>query len=819
MPRIAPKVRDDLEYVDQEVDGDEVVLVHDPICGTYFRFNVLQGAMLRALDGRRRPEDIAAVLGEQFEVEIPTGAAERFIARARELRLLEIMSYDDTSERARKEVQKALRRAGFRLQARSDAPGPESAPGETALMAQAFHELERGHPRAAAGYLADVLDLNPGNARARQLFDLIQTAYLRAVGRQTEFPTWVLFNPSKLLTWLSRTIGGFLFSAKGVLAILLFIAVGVYAYTQISFDHIRFGAFDIALAILVFQTQALVHELSHGLACQHYGGNVTEVGFTLLYGVQPAQYCDTSSSYRITDRRHKLVVQMAGTLGSFTFMAAIAMMLALVRPTLPVYSACALAVLIGGALAVITLIPFLKFDSYFAICDYFAFANLRDRSFKLARAWLGERLLGITVTTEELSPRTRRILIAYAMLSFVVTAAFIYFALFRMLTPLVERFRGPGLVLAVLVSAFALRKKALGPMRAFARLVVRERRRIFTRRRTVVMVALVALAVGPWFVRWPVLVDAGFVVMPQQRADVRAQTAGRVVEVFVKEGDRVQRGQPLAALRNADLHARVERLAAELDAASHRLDQLRTGARAEELALARSRVERARSEVRGRASEAQVASRLAAASLATEASADAARGRASASAGTSGAMQWALALVTAGARREDIAAAEAVHARIASQLAHERAEQALLTLRSPIDGVVATPHLDDKLQMTLAPGDLFAEVHDLGAVVAEISLTLSDPLAEIEVGDDVRLRPYGAPYGEVSARVERFRELAEESGGERRIVCITSPFALDRPITGLTGHARIYGADHSLAYSQLYLPLERMLRVRLWSMW
>src|SRR6185436_6454651 len=200
--------------------------------------------------------------------------------------------------------------------------------------------------RPATGYLADVLDLNPGNARARQLFDLIQTAYLRAVGRQTEFPTWVLFNPSKLLTWLSRTIGGFLFSAKGVLAILLFIAVGVYAYTQISFDHIRFGAFDIALAILVFQTQALVHELSHGLACQHYGGNVTEVGFTLLYGVQPAQYCDTSSSYRITDRRHKLVVQMAGTLGSFTFMAAIAMMLALVRPTLPVYSACALAVLI-----------------------------------------------------------------------------------------------------------------------------------------------------------------------------------------------------------------------------------------------------------------------------------------------------------------------------------------------------------------------------------------------------------------------------------------------------------------------------------------
>ena len=34
---------------------------------------------------------------------------------------------------------------------------------------------------------------------------------------------------------------------------------------------------------------------------------------------------------------------------------------------------------------------------------------------------------------------------------------------------------------------------------------------------------------------WPVLVDAEFVVLPQQRADVRAQTAGRVDEIFVAD--------------------------------------------------------------------------------------------------------------------------------------------------------------------------------------------------------------------------------------------------------------------------------------------
>src|SRR5262249_35450609 len=146
---------------------------------------------------------------------------------------------------------------GFRLRAaaRGDA-SPESV-----LMGQAFVELDRGHPRAAAGYLGELLERNPRNARARQLYDLIQSAYIRAAGGMNDFPTFVLFNPSRLLTWLSRTIGGFLFSWRGMVPILLFIALGAYAYTAISFDHVTFGVLDIALAVFFFQLQALFHEL------------------------------------------------------------------------------------------------------------------------------------------------------------------------------------------------------------------------------------------------------------------------------------------------------------------------------------------------------------------------------------------------------------------------------------------------------------------------------------------------------------------------------------------------------------------------------
>lgn len=54
---------------------------------------------------------------------------------------------------------------------------------------------------------------------------------------------------------------------------------------------------------------------------------------------------------------------------------------------------------------------------------------------------------------------------------------------------------------------------------------------------------------------------------------------------------------------------------------------------------------------------------------------------------------------------------------------------------------------------------------------------------------------------------------------DQEIVVVISPFALEHPIAGLTGHARIYGAERSLAYADLYLPVQRLIRVRLWSMW
>ena len=79
MPHRAPKVRSDLEYFEQELEGDDVVLVRDPIRSTYFRFNPLQGAMLRALDETHDSIAVAPIpetgLGEALNDRLRRGAA------------------------------------------------------------------------------------------------------------------------------------------------------------------------------------------------------------------------------------------------------------------------------------------------------------------------------------------------------------------------------------------------------------------------------------------------------------------------------------------------------------------------------------------------------------------------------------------------------------------------------------------------------------------------------------------------------------------------------------------------------------------------
>ena len=72
----------------------------------------------------------------------------------------------------------------------------------------------------------------------------------------------------------------------------------------------------IPLALAVFFVVASAHEVAHSLTCKHFGGEVHEMGFMLIY-FQPAFYCNVSDAWLFPEKSKRLWVTFAGAYFEF----------------------------------------------------------------------------------------------------------------------------------------------------------------------------------------------------------------------------------------------------------------------------------------------------------------------------------------------------------------------------------------------------------------------------------------------------------------------------------------------------------------------
>jgi len=86
-------------------------------------------------------------------------------------------------------------------------------------------------------------------------------------------------------------------------------------------------------------------------------------------------------------------------------------------------------------------------------------------------------------------------------------------------------------------------------------------------------------------------------VVPVQSANLSPKTAGRLAALYVDQGDRVQQGQIIARMDDAELQAQLAQARARLAQVEARLAEARAGTRPEEVAQARAQVEAASSQV------------------------------------------------------------------------------------------------------------------------------------------------------------------------------------------------------------------------------
>lgn len=92
-------------------------------------------------------------------------------------------------------------------------------------------------------------------------------------------------------------------------------------------------------------------------------------------------------------------------------------------------------------------------------------------------------------------------------------------------------------------------------------------------------------------------INASGKVVPIQSVNLSPKTAGVLVNLLVEQGDKVEAGQVIARMDDADLQAQLISSKARLAQAQAELDKARTGSRPEQIAQARARLAKAEAQL------------------------------------------------------------------------------------------------------------------------------------------------------------------------------------------------------------------------------
>jgi putative peptide zinc metalloprotease protein len=363
-----------------------------------------------------------------------------------------------------------------------------------------------------------------------------------------------LGNPSVLLAWL-RPLQAVLFSraafAIWLLLALTLIILGMQhapelsSYGQRWLRTPRFAG----MALVLYVPIKLVHELAHGLAVRRWGGQVREVGVTLML-LMPVPYVDASAATSFVQRRHRVLVGAAGIMAEVS-LAALALPLWLwLDDGLWRDAAFATLVIAGISTLMFNGNPLQRLDGYYILTDVFELPNLASRS----RSWwfdgLRRLLLGVPATeTMPVAHHETPWLACYAPLSwlyilFVVSLAVawigqISFTLGMLCGTLLawQIFLRPVFRLVK-----ELRRSALSQERAARR---------WQRLATWGSVTFLLLVLAPF----PQHTLVQGVVWPADQAQLRADEAGFVDAVLVSNGQSVKAGEAVVQLANPQLQS------------------------------------------------------------------------------------------------------------------------------------------------------------------------------------------------------------------------------------------------------------------------
>jgi multidrug resistance efflux pump len=324
---------------------------------------------------------------------------------------------------------------------------------------------------------------------------------------------------------------------------------------------------------------------------------------------------------------------------------------------------------------------------------------------------------------------------------------------------------------------------------------------------------LLLLAVGLELTPWTLHVSGECLVLPLERAEIRAEADGILARIDVSEGQRVAAGQVVATLDDREVQASIRRAQAEADAFAANLLKHKHGNPRSEVARAAVDVAAREHDLAFAKVTANRQQQLFSEGVDSEEHRDDARREVEVKESALAQARAQLQLLRSGYRSEEIAISEAELRQAEAELAYQRKRLTLLTIRSPIAGVVTTPRLSERLNERLSAGAPFCEVADLKRVRVEIFVP-ERFFDVIQLGQPLAVKVEGYPRARFTGKVTWISPAVEDRGGDRVLRVVSE---LDNPDgilrERMSGYADI-DAGRSRALHLLVRSLVRWVRVR-----
>ena len=387
-----------------------------------------------------------------------------------------------------------------------------------------------------------------------------------------KYVRWIWTPPVVLITCIASawTVGVFVVNAHEI-----------WAGTLQLYHFVGKPLIDILQFFVILSIAGAIHEFAHAYVVTIYGGEVHDIGMALFY-FTPAFYTDTSDAFMFPNKYHKLYTNIAGIYVEGMICSAATILWVFSYPDTYLHELAYKTMLLTGFATIFCNInPLIKVDGYNALSSLLQLPGMREGSFRMISASIQKYLFRLPVEVPPMSRRKRWIFWIYGVLSICYTAT-IMLLISGWVSNFYNKYFPRVAVILIALSLFFIFRKRVRQFTRMARLFYLDKKELLMSPRSRVPLmgaaaAILLILFVPWSHR---TISAEAVLRPADRVHLQSAEDAIVSEVLVREGDTVERGQPVLKLASPAVEEQAQRLSVERERFERESSQGRSGANA-----------------------------------------------------------------------------------------------------------------------------------------------------------------------------------------------------------------------------------------------